>query len=101
MQPFQMQHLMNYELMMMNARSAGYAELFYFFYFLLYHSGFLIPMTYWKCQEPMAKAKKLHCSHLFHLPCLRSWYGYTVCYCLLTFYLFNIQAWDKQNAEND
>ncbi|XP_024196004.1 E3 ubiquitin protein ligase RIN2 isoform X1 [Rosa chinensis] len=25
------------------------------------------------CREPMAKAKKLHCSHLFHLPCLRSW----------------------------
>ncbi|CAL2243434.1 unnamed protein product [Prunus armeniaca] len=25
------------------------------------------------CREPMAKAKKLHCSHLFHLACLRSW----------------------------
>ncbi|CAN0902540.1 E3 ubiquitin protein ligase RIN2 [Linum grandiflorum] len=25
------------------------------------------------CREPMAKAKRLHCSHLFHLPCLRSW----------------------------
>ncbi|XVF54972.1 hypothetical protein PTKIN_Ptkin05aG0223400 [Pterospermum kingtungense] len=25
------------------------------------------------CREPMAKAKKLHCNHLFHLPCLRSW----------------------------
>ncbi|CAN7071664.1 unnamed protein product [Brassica oleracea var. botrytis] len=25
------------------------------------------------CREPMAKAKKLHCSHLFHLGCLRSW----------------------------
>ncbi|CAI0404846.1 unnamed protein product [Linum tenue] len=24
------------------------------------------------CREPMAKAKRLHCSHLFHLPCLRS-----------------------------
>ncbi|XP_050223307.1 E3 ubiquitin protein ligase RIN2 [Mercurialis annua] len=25
------------------------------------------------CREPMAKAKKLKCSHLFHLACLRSW----------------------------
>ncbi|KAL3521422.1 hypothetical protein ACH5RR_019571 [Cinchona calisaya] len=25
------------------------------------------------CREPMAKAKKLSCNHLFHLPCLRSW----------------------------
>ncbi|CAN1265355.1 E3 ubiquitin protein ligase RIN2 [Linum perenne] len=25
------------------------------------------------CREPMARAKRLHCSHLFHLPCLRSW----------------------------
>ncbi|GAV79119.1 CUE domain-containing protein/zf-RING_2 domain-containing protein [Cephalotus follicularis] len=25
------------------------------------------------CREPMAKAKKLHCSHLFHLACLKSW----------------------------
>lgn len=25
------------------------------------------------CREPMAKAKKLHCKHLFHLGCLRSW----------------------------
>uniref|UniRef100_A0A2N9ELL9 RING-type E3 ubiquitin transferase n=1 Tax=Fagus sylvatica TaxID=28930 RepID=A0A2N9ELL9_FAGSY len=25
------------------------------------------------CREPMAKAKKLHCKHLFHLACLRSW----------------------------
>lgn len=25
------------------------------------------------CREPMAKAKKLNCSHLFHLACLRSW----------------------------
>ncbi|KAJ6347632.1 hypothetical protein OIU76_004165 [Salix suchowensis] len=25
------------------------------------------------CREPMAKAKRLHCSHLFHLACLRSW----------------------------
>ncbi|KAJ9140004.1 hypothetical protein P3X46_030692 [Hevea brasiliensis] len=25
------------------------------------------------CREPMAKAKKLHCSHIFHLACLRSW----------------------------
>ncbi|KAL2550132.1 E3 ubiquitin protein ligase RIN2 [Forsythia ovata] len=25
------------------------------------------------CREPMAKAKKLSCSHLFHLACLRSW----------------------------
>ncbi|KAH0941859.1 hypothetical protein HID58_001496 [Brassica napus] len=25
------------------------------------------------CREPMAKAKKLHCNHLFHLGCLRSW----------------------------
>ncbi|KAJ8752861.1 hypothetical protein K2173_008596 [Erythroxylum novogranatense] len=25
------------------------------------------------CREPMARAKKLHCSHLFHLACLRSW----------------------------
>ncbi|XWS36947.1 hypothetical protein CRYUN_Cryun19dG0001500 [Craigia yunnanensis] len=25
------------------------------------------------CREPMAKAKKLHCNHLFHLSCLRSW----------------------------
>ncbi|EOY22893.1 RPM1 interacting protein 2 isoform 2 [Theobroma cacao] len=25
------------------------------------------------CREPMAKAKKLHCNHLFHLACLRSW----------------------------
>ncbi|KAB1210858.1 E3 ubiquitin protein ligase RIN2 [Morella rubra] len=25
------------------------------------------------CREPMAKAKKLHCRHLFHLACLRSW----------------------------
>lgn len=28
----------------------------------------------WQLQEPMAKAKKLHCNHLFHLACLRSWY---------------------------
>lgn len=28
----------------------------------------------WECQEPMAKAKKLSCNHLFHLSCLRSWY---------------------------
>ncbi|KAE9616306.1 putative transcription factor C2H2 family [Lupinus albus] len=28
------------------------------------------------CREPMAKAKKLNCSHLFHLACLRSWYGW-------------------------
>ncbi|CAI9092044.1 OLC1v1027187C1 [Oldenlandia corymbosa var. corymbosa] len=26
------------------------------------------------CREPMAKAKKLTCNHLFHLSCLRSWY---------------------------
>ncbi|KAH9647675.1 E3 ubiquitin protein ligase RIN2 [Citrus sinensis] len=25
------------------------------------------------CREPMAKAKKLLCNHLFHLACLRSW----------------------------
>ncbi|MBA0821154.1 hypothetical protein Goarm_018028 [Gossypium armourianum] len=25
------------------------------------------------CRESMAKAKKLHCDHLFHLSCLRSW----------------------------
>ncbi|KAF2587266.1 hypothetical protein F2Q70_00035068 [Brassica cretica] len=25
------------------------------------------------CREPMGKAKKLHCNHLFHLGCLRSW----------------------------
>ncbi|GFQ05864.1 E3 ubiquitin protein ligase rin2 [Phtheirospermum japonicum] len=25
------------------------------------------------CREPMAKAKKLSCKHLFHLACLRSW----------------------------
>ncbi|XP_010532247.1 PREDICTED: E3 ubiquitin protein ligase RIN2 [Tarenaya hassleriana] len=25
------------------------------------------------CREPMAKAKRLHCNHLFHLSCLRSW----------------------------
>ncbi|KAF7824853.1 E3 ubiquitin protein ligase RIN2 [Senna tora] len=25
------------------------------------------------CREPMAKAKKLKCKHLFHLACLRSW----------------------------
>ncbi|XP_047325403.1 E3 ubiquitin protein ligase RIN2-like [Impatiens glandulifera] len=25
------------------------------------------------CREPMAKAKKLSCNHLFHLLCLRSW----------------------------
>ncbi|XP_019419130.1 PREDICTED: E3 ubiquitin protein ligase RIN2-like [Lupinus angustifolius] len=25
------------------------------------------------CREPMAKAKKLNCNHLFHLACLRSW----------------------------
>ncbi|XP_027340934.1 E3 ubiquitin protein ligase RIN2-like [Abrus precatorius] len=25
------------------------------------------------CREPMAKAKKLNCNHLFHLSCLRSW----------------------------
>ncbi|GLT40283.1 hypothetical protein SLA2020_144290 [Shorea laevis] len=25
------------------------------------------------CREPMAKAKKLQCNHLFHLACLRSW----------------------------
>ncbi|XP_044468475.1 E3 ubiquitin protein ligase RIN2-like isoform X2 [Mangifera indica] len=25
------------------------------------------------CREPMAKAKKLQCNHLFHLVCLRSW----------------------------
>uniref|UniRef100_A0A2C9UIP3 RING-type domain-containing protein n=1 Tax=Manihot esculenta TaxID=3983 RepID=A0A2C9UIP3_MANES len=25
------------------------------------------------CREPMAKAKKLYCRHLFHLACLRSW----------------------------
>ncbi|XP_059666951.1 E3 ubiquitin protein ligase RIN2-like [Cornus florida] len=25
------------------------------------------------CREPMAKAKKLACNHLFHLACLRSW----------------------------
>ncbi|KAJ9539744.1 hypothetical protein OSB04_026250 [Centaurea solstitialis] len=26
------------------------------------------------CREPMAKAKKLSCNHLFHLSCLRSWW---------------------------
>ncbi|KAH7388000.1 hypothetical protein KP509_16G052700 [Ceratopteris richardii] len=25
------------------------------------------------CKEPMGKAKQLPCTHLFHLPCLRSW----------------------------
>lgn len=25
------------------------------------------------CKEPMARAKQLPCTHLFHLPCLRSW----------------------------
>uniref|UniRef100_A0A0C9RQW2 TSA: Wollemia nobilis Ref_Wollemi_Transcript_22094_2583 transcribed RNA sequence n=1 Tax=Wollemia nobilis TaxID=56998 RepID=A0A0C9RQW2_9CONI len=25
------------------------------------------------CKEPMARAKRLPCAHLFHLPCLRSW----------------------------
>ncbi|XP_015877935.2 E3 ubiquitin protein ligase RIN2 isoform X1 [Ziziphus jujuba] len=25
------------------------------------------------CREPMAKAKRLNCNHLFHLSCLRSW----------------------------
>ncbi|CAL0311008.1 unnamed protein product [Lupinus luteus] len=25
------------------------------------------------CREPMAKAKRLNCNHLFHLGCLRSW----------------------------
>ncbi|CAA2987780.1 E3 ubiquitin ligase RIN2 [Olea europaea subsp. europaea] len=25
------------------------------------------------CREPMAKAKKLSCNHLFHLACLKSW----------------------------
>lgn len=25
------------------------------------------------CKEPMGKAKRLPCAHLFHLPCLRSW----------------------------
>uniref|UniRef100_A0A5B6YUK8 RING-type E3 ubiquitin transferase n=1 Tax=Davidia involucrata TaxID=16924 RepID=A0A5B6YUK8_DAVIN len=25
------------------------------------------------CRDPMAKAKKLSCNHLFHLACLRSW----------------------------
>uniref|UniRef100_A0A453BIX0 Zinc finger C3HC4 RING-type domain-containing protein n=1 Tax=Aegilops tauschii subsp. strangulata TaxID=200361 RepID=A0A453BIX0_AEGTS len=25
------------------------------------------------CRGPMARAKKLPCNHLFHLPCLRSW----------------------------
>ncbi|XP_011624432.1 E3 ubiquitin protein ligase RIN2 isoform X3 [Amborella trichopoda] len=25
------------------------------------------------CREPMARAKKLSCNHLFHLSCLRSW----------------------------
>ncbi|KAH9678397.1 E3 ubiquitin protein ligase RIN2 [Citrus sinensis] len=32
------------------------------------------------CREPMAKAKKLLCNHLFHLACLRSWYGYVICF---------------------
>ncbi|KAG9134431.1 hypothetical protein Leryth_022378 [Lithospermum erythrorhizon] len=26
------------------------------------------------CREPMSKAKKLSCTHLFHLACLRSWF---------------------------
>eukprot|EP01018_Ginkgo_biloba_P037385 Gb_13512 [translate_table: standard] len=25
------------------------------------------------CKEPMGRAKRLPCAHLFHLPCLRSW----------------------------
>ncbi|XP_028068714.1 uncharacterized protein LOC114271287 [Camellia sinensis] len=32
------------------------------------------------CREPMAKAKRLSCKHLFHLTCLRSWYD--LCYVL-------------------
>ena len=50
-----------------------------------------------KLQEPMAKAKKLHCSHLFHLACLRSWYGHRFFYsprfltlCLVVYIIENL-----------
>lgn len=78
MQHFQMQRLKNYEHMMMNVQFVGYA---WFSSLIVYHSVFSwFPNLLGKYQEPMAKAKKLHCSHLFHLACLRSWYG--SCYLL-------------------
>ncbi|KAL7196155.1 hypothetical protein ACSBR1_036218 [Camellia fascicularis] len=32
------------------------------------------------CREPIAKAKRLSCKHLFHLTCLRSCMIYVACY---------------------
>jgi len=83
---FLMQLWKSYKLMMMNVPFAGYLSAPLRFLVLipfsfLFDSFFLWickPLICWKWQEPMAKAKKLSCNHLFHLACLRSWYGLVV-----------------------